>query len=118
MKSGRVYMLGPIIHNDHVIQSLEERGAACVSSVEEVPEGSAVIIRSHGEPSEIYRRLREKNAIIIDATCAHVARIHGIVREAEERGRIPAPGRRGVISLDALRERRRRKRRFFFENSS
>jgi len=89
VRTGRVFMLGPIIHNDHVIRSLEKRGGICVASAEEVPEGAAVIIRSHGEPSEIYQRLREKNAIIFDATCAHVSRIHEIVRDAEERGRIP-----------------------------
>ena len=89
VKAGPVFMLGPIIHNDHVIRSLADWGAICVFDVEEVPEGAAVIIRSHGEPCEIYRRLQEKNAIIFDATCAHVSRIHKIVKETEERGRIP-----------------------------
>ena len=42
-------MLGPIIHNAHVVDALAEQGIGCVNSPEEVPEGSRVIIRSHGE---------------------------------------------------------------------
>ncbi len=87
--SGPVVMLGPVIHNDHVIRSLEERGALCAGSVEEVPPGACVIIRSHGEPKAVYEDLAEKGARLVDATCPNVARIHEIVRDAEERGRIP-----------------------------
>ena len=86
---GPVFMLGPIIHNDHVIRSLEERGAVCVNSVEEIPEGASVILRSHGEPRAVHEELEKRNARIFDAACAHVTRIHKIVRDAEERGRIP-----------------------------
>ena len=47
-ESGRPFvMLGPVIHNDAVIKSLEARGVSCVDTVEDVPEGSGVIIRSH-----------------------------------------------------------------------
>ena len=49
-QSGQPYvMLGPVIHNDHVIADLEARGVRCVASLEEVPPGCGVIIRSHGE---------------------------------------------------------------------
>ena len=53
-------MLGPIIHNAHVVDALAEQGVGCVNSPEEVPEGSRVIIRSHGESRDIYRRLEEQ----------------------------------------------------------
>ena len=46
-------MLGPIIHNAHVVDALAEQGIGCVSSPEEVPEGAAVLIRAHGEPSGV-----------------------------------------------------------------
>ena len=87
-QSGQPYvMLGPVIHNDNVIADLEAQGVTCVHSVEEVPPGCGVIIRSHGEGKEIYDKLAEKGCPIADATCVNVSRIHEIVREASQRGR-------------------------------
>ncbi|MCD7919618.1 MAG: bifunctional 4-hydroxy-3-methylbut-2-enyl diphosphate reductase/30S ribosomal protein S1 [Clostridiales bacterium] len=82
-------MLGPIIHNAHVVEAFAQRGMGCVSSVEEVPEGCAVLIRSHGESRAVYRALEEKGIPVVDATCPNVSRIHDFVRKAEENGRIP-----------------------------
>ena len=54
-QSGQPYvMLGPVIHNDHVIADLEAQGVRCVASLEEVPPGCGVIIRSHGEGKAVY----------------------------------------------------------------
>ncbi|MCD8126322.1 MAG: bifunctional 4-hydroxy-3-methylbut-2-enyl diphosphate reductase/30S ribosomal protein S1 [Clostridiales bacterium] len=82
-------MLGPIIHNAHVVEAFAQRGMGCVSSVEEVPEGCAVLIRSHGESRAVYRALEEKGIPVVDATCPNVSRIHDLVRKAEGNGRIP-----------------------------
>ena len=55
---GKPYvMLGPVIHNDNVIEDLAARGVGCVHAIEEVPPGYGVIIRSHGEPKAVYDRL-------------------------------------------------------------
>ena len=43
-----IVTLGPLIHNENVIQSLEARGVRCVDSLDEVDEGETVVIRSHG----------------------------------------------------------------------
>ena len=80
-------MLGSIIHNKDVVNHLAKQGLVSVDSVECVPEGSAVIIRSHGEGREIYERLAEKNAVILDATCPNVKHIHDLVIQAEGDGR-------------------------------
>ena len=49
-QSGRpCVMLGSIIHNDHVVAHLARQGMGRVDQVEDVPEGFAVLIRSHGE---------------------------------------------------------------------
>ena len=89
-ESGAPYvMLGPVIHNDHVIAQLAAQGVGCVSSLEEVPPGCGVIIRSHGESRETYERLEKRGARILDATCPNVKRIHQIVSQAEEQGRQP-----------------------------
>ena len=50
----RVVMLGPVIHNDHVVAALEEKGVACLSSVDQIPAGAAVILRSHGEAMAVH----------------------------------------------------------------
>ena len=82
-------MLGPIIHNAHVVDALAEQGVGCVDTPEEVPEGSRVIIRSHGESQAVYEQLRARGAEILDATCPNVGRIHELVRQAEANGRLP-----------------------------
>jgi 4-hydroxy-3-methylbut-2-enyl diphosphate reductase len=82
-------MLGPVIHNSHVVALLEEQGMRCISAPEEVEPGTRVVIRSHGEAKDTYRRLAEAGAEILDATCPNVARIHKLVAQAGEEGRIP-----------------------------
>ena len=85
---GKPYvMLGPVIHNDNVIEDLAARGVGCVHSIEEVPPGYGVIIRSHGEPKAVYDRLEEMGCPIADATCVKVSQIHQIVKDASDRGR-------------------------------
>ena len=81
--------LGPIIHNDQVVSDLKEKGIDPVSDISEIPQGSAVIIRSHGIGKSLYDRLESMGHIIIDATCPYVRRIHNIVREETANGRIP-----------------------------
>ncbi|MCG4467614.1 bifunctional 4-hydroxy-3-methylbut-2-enyl diphosphate reductase/30S ribosomal protein S1 [Lawsonibacter sp. DFI.6.74] len=82
-------MLGSIIHNKDVIARLAEKGLTAVERPEDVPEGSAVIIRSHGEGRAVYDQLQARGVEILDATCPNVTRIHQIVAQAEETGRQP-----------------------------
>ena len=82
-------MLGSIIHNKDVIARLAEKGLTAVERPEDVPEGSAVIIRSHGEGRAVYDQLRARGVEILDATCPNVTHIHQIVAQAEEMGRHP-----------------------------
>ena len=86
---GPVFLLGHITHNDHVVRRLESMGAVTIRSPEEAPEGSAVLIRAHGEPDSAYGALEARGCRVLDATCPNVARIHDIVRDAEARGRVP-----------------------------
>ena len=85
----RVFTLGPIIHNRHVVNKFAGLGVHVVESPEEAPRGSTVIIRSHGVPRTVYEELEKRNVEIIDATCPFVKRIHGIVSRAEEAGSLP-----------------------------
>ncbi len=89
-QSGRpCVMLGSIIHNKNVTDKLAREGLHTVERPEDVPEGSAVIIRSHGESRAVHESLRERGAEILDATCPNVIRIHKLVGQAEAKGRRP-----------------------------
>ena len=80
-------MLGPIIHNRDVIAYLGSIGVGLVDTPEEVPPGTAVLIRSHGEGRPVHEALARLGRPVIDATCPNVSRIHQIVSRAEEGGR-------------------------------
>jgi len=88
-EEGPVYLLGPVIHNDHVMGELRAKGAVCVERVEEIPDGAAVVLRSHGEAKAVYDALAAKGARVIDTTCPNVERIHKLVAEGSARGRTP-----------------------------
>ena len=79
--------LGPIIHNHHVVGRFEKLGVKEIACPEDIPTGSAVIIRSHGVSREIYEKLQARGLEIIDATCPFVSRIHKLVAGAKEKGR-------------------------------
>ena len=85
----RVFTLGPIIHNRHVVDRFRTMGIAVIDTPEEAVPGSTVIIRSHGVSRDIYRRLEAQGVEVVDATCPFVKRIHNIVNTAENEGRLP-----------------------------
>ncbi|MBT9133954.1 MAG: 30S ribosomal protein S1 [Firmicutes bacterium] len=68
------YSLGPVVHNPQVADKLRDAGLA-ESSIDEVPPGSEVLIRSHGALPSVYELARERNLRIVDATCPHVLRL-------------------------------------------
>lgn len=82
----KIYTCGPLIHNKTVTDELQDKGIHIIHSPEEAEEGSIVIVRSHGEPEDFYRRARERSIEIIDATCPFVKRIQQLVREAKNQG--------------------------------
>ncbi|MGN0652006.1 MAG: bifunctional 4-hydroxy-3-methylbut-2-enyl diphosphate reductase/30S ribosomal protein S1, partial [Gemmiger sp.] len=56
----KVATLGPLIHSPQVVQDLERRGAVTCDTVEDVPDGYEVVIRSHGVPQNIYDKIRTR----------------------------------------------------------
>ena len=79
--------LGPLIHNQDVVDRLAARGMAVISSPEEAAAGERVLIRSHGAPKAVVDELERRGAQVVDATCPFVARIHKIVSAASAYGR-------------------------------
>lgn len=82
----RVCTLGPIIHNPQVVSKLEKRGVRIVESPEEAPDGSVLVIRSHGVARDVYERIQTRRLELCDATCPFVAKIHRIVSEKSSEG--------------------------------
>ena len=88
-KDNTVFTLGPIIHNEQVVEDLEKKGVKVIDSVNDIDKGenTTVIIRSHGVPEKVIDMLREKKVNIVDATCPFVSKIHKIVKKASEEGK-------------------------------
>ncbi|NBI08526.1 bifunctional 4-hydroxy-3-methylbut-2-enyl diphosphate reductase/30S ribosomal protein S1 [Colidextribacter sp. OB.20] len=80
-------MLGSLIHNRDVTGRLAALGLRTVEQPEEVPDGGAVIIRSHGESRAVHQDFARRGITVFDATCPNVTHIHKIVADAEARGR-------------------------------
>jgi 4-hydroxy-3-methylbut-2-en-1-yl diphosphate reductase len=71
-----VYVRKQIVHNVHVVRTLEKRGAIFVEETEEVPEGSIVVFSAHGVASSVHEEARVLNLRTIDATCPLVTKVH------------------------------------------
>lgn len=70
-QKNKVTMLGPLVHNPQVIQSLNDQGVCVIDTIENVC-NEMVVIRSHGVGPEVYELAAQKNIKIIDATCPFV----------------------------------------------
>ncbi|NLW10619.1 MAG: bifunctional 4-hydroxy-3-methylbut-2-enyl diphosphate reductase/30S ribosomal protein S1 [Clostridiaceae bacterium] len=77
-----IYMLGKLIHNEIVINELNQGGMETVNEIDDIPDGSRVMIRAHGVPPQVISRLEAKNCEVIDCTCPFVSKIHKLARQA------------------------------------
>jgi 4-hydroxy-3-methylbut-2-enyl diphosphate reductase len=84
-KEQNVYSLGPIIHNENVVEELAQKGLHPIDSLEGIDEGT-VLIRSHGATLEQLEKIQEKGLRIVDATCVLVKRVQKIATELHEQG--------------------------------
>ena len=82
-----VYVKHQIVHNPHVVNDLESRGAITVEEVEEVPEGSLVVFSAHGSPPEDFEKARARNLRVIDAVCPLVTRVHNEAKKYHREGK-------------------------------
>ncbi len=71
-----VYVRKQIVHNKHVVQSLEKRGAVFVDELDEVPEGARVIFSAHGVAPAVHDDANVRSLRTIDATCPLVTKVH------------------------------------------
>lgn len=84
-----VYTFGPIIHNEQVVEDLENRGVQVIHSEDELEglSGGTVVIRSHGVSRDVCEKIEARGMKIVDATCPFVKKIHRIVDEEGRKGR-------------------------------
>lgn len=84
-----IYTLGPIIHNEQVVESFKNKGVKVINEIEEIDEieeGSNIVIRAHGITPEQHSRLLEKGLNVIDATCPYVKKIQKLVKKKYDEG--------------------------------
>lgn len=87
LEQGRpVATLGPLIHNPQVVEDLESKGAITCDSVDDVPDGCEVVIRSHGVGQSVYDKISTRHLAYHDATCPFVTKIHKIAARAGAEG--------------------------------
>ena len=80
-----VYVRKEIVHNKHVVTTLQERGVIFVDRTQEVPEGATVIFSAHGVAPVVHDEARALSLKTIDATCPLVTKVHReAVRFADE----------------------------------
>ncbi|HEV7909340.1 MAG TPA: 4-hydroxy-3-methylbut-2-enyl diphosphate reductase [Pseudonocardiaceae bacterium] len=71
-----VYVRKEIVHNRHVVETLQERGAIFVSETDEVPEGALVVFSAHGVSPAVHEEAAQRRLRTIDATCPLVTKVH------------------------------------------
>jgi 4-hydroxy-3-methylbut-2-enyl diphosphate reductase len=71
-----VYVRKQIVHNKHVVATLERRGAVFVDETGEVPEGAVVVFSAHGVAPAVHEQAARRGLHTIDATCPLVTKVH------------------------------------------
>ncbi len=71
-----IYVRKQIVHNRHVVEDLEDRGAIFVEELDEVPEGSTVVFSAHGVSPAVQLEAKARGLKAIDATCPLVTKVH------------------------------------------
>lgn len=70
--SGKIYILGSIIHNPQVVEEYSLKGVISAESPEDIPFGATVVIRAHGIPKHVQALLTQRGIRVVDATCPKV----------------------------------------------
>ena len=71
-----VYVRKQIVHNKHVVESLEKKGAIFVEETDQVPEGARVVFSAHGVSPKVHEEAANRQLKTIDATCPLVTKVH------------------------------------------
>ena len=80
-KEGEVFMLGDIVHNENVVEELEEAGVKVVNSLDKVPDNKPILFRAHGTVPDVWKESKMREMEVVDATCPLVTEIHEEVKK-------------------------------------
>ncbi len=80
--------LGPLIHNQQVVDYLKQKGIEVTNSLDELKTGQQLVIRSHGVPPDIYSEAEKKGIKIVDATCPYVQKAQGLAAKSSKESHI------------------------------
>ncbi len=83
---GPVYCYHEIVHNEWVVRAFERAGVTFVDSIDEVPEGAPVMLSAHGSSPEVVDGANQRAAIVIDAVCPLVTKVHHEVKRMANQG--------------------------------
>jgi len=83
---GRVVALGPLIHNQEVVEKLERAGLRQSGDLDTIEPSEAVLIRSHGASPETFTKARHRGLEVVDATCVLVKRAQEVVKQLHDEG--------------------------------
>ena len=75
-----LYVRKEIVHNKHVVSTLEQKGVIFVNETDEVPEGQTVVFSAHGVSPAVHAEAARRNLKTIDATCPLVTKVHNEVK--------------------------------------
>ena len=75
-----IYVRKQIVHNKHVVEDLERRGAVFVEELDDVPEGALVVFSAHGVSPMVHAEADQRGLRTIDATCPLVTKVHNEAR--------------------------------------
>jgi 4-hydroxy-3-methylbut-2-enyl diphosphate reductase len=75
-----LYVRKEIVHNKHVVSTLEARGVIFVNETDEVPEGAIIVFSAHGVSPAVHEQAAARNLKTIDATCPLVTKVHQEVK--------------------------------------
>ncbi len=95
----KLYCLGEIVHNEQVIKSLEKNGMITIDEINDIPNNSKVMFRSHGEPKVKYDIANEKNLQVIDLTCGNVKSVHMKVEREKKNAFIIIVGKKNHAEI-------------------
>ena len=82
-----VYVRHEIVHNRHVVEGLEAKGARFVEELDEVPDGAVTVFSAHGVSRAVEQAARSRGLPVLDATCPLVAKVHIQANRYIARGR-------------------------------
>ncbi len=104
-KEGEVFMLGDIVHNENVVEELEEAGVKVVNSLDKVPDNKPILFRAHGTVPDVWKESKMREMEVVDATCPLVTEIHEEVKKLySENRKIIIIGDHGHDEVNGIKE--------------